>query len=407
SLKDVADVSQLSERAAEGGSQYRTGHEWAIAEGPVMTKIGTSPDQRKGKIVAGARLKKERPVALMIRSASTARKAEQAMRLGQAIDERFRVQNTGNFAKIADPRDENCILLRIPDQYRNNVPRFLEVLGRIPYEAGSMERLAWQRRCGEDLMDPDRCFEAAVRLEALGNETIGELTRGFVQEHVKVRFAAAEAIAYLGHGEQSADILAQVAQDSPELRSYAITALAVNRDSTSSSKLRELMSSNSVETRYAAFVAMRMAFPSDSSLRALHIREAGYTLYDVPVSTQPMVHVSTVGKPEIVLFGKGHQLLAPCSLIAGPDLIITLREGDEECTITVNDAEGKQVKRRCSTSLHQVLAQSAQMGANYADLVELLKQASENHCLSTTLAIDSLPRLVPWSQLARTEIASY
>jgi flagellar basal body P-ring protein FlgI len=406
SLKDVADVSQLSERTAEGGSQYRSGFEWAIAEGPVMIKLGQTADHRKGRVVAGARLKKERQVALMMRG-DYAKKAEHAMRIGAAIDERFRVQSSGNFAKIADPKDAQHILLRIPDQYRSNVARFLEVLGRIPYEAGSMERNAWQQKCGEDLLDPDRCFEAAVRLEAIGTDVTSQLAKGCKHDHMKVRFAAAESLAYLGNSELSADVLAEVALRSPELRSYAITALAVNKDSACSTKLRDLLSCDSIETRYAAFVAMRTAHPTDPSLRAFHVKDANYCLYDVGANTQPMIHVSTVGKPEIVIFGKGHQLLAPCSLVVGADIVVNLREGEDECTISVTDADGKQVKRRCSSSVNQVLATTAQMGASYADLVDLLRQASENHCLSTKLAIDGMPKLIPWSQLARADLPVY
>jgi hypothetical protein len=326
SLKDVADVSQLSERTAESGSQYRSGFDWAIAEGPVMIKLGQSADQRKGRVVAGARLKKERQVALMMRG-DYAKKAEHAMRIGAAIDERFRVQSSGNFAKIADPKDAQHILLRIPDQYRQNVPRFLEVLGRIPYDAGNMERMTWQQKCGDDLLDPDRCFEAAVRLEAIGNDVTGQLAKGCKHDHMKVRFAAAESLAYLGNSELSADVLVDVALRSPELRSYAISALAVNKDSACSTKLRDLLTCDSVETRYAAFVAMRTAHPTDPSLRAFHVKDANYCLYDVAANTQPMIHVSTVGKPEIVIFGKGHQLLAPCSLVVGADIVVNLREG--------------------------------------------------------------------------------
>lgn len=403
SLKDVADVSQLSERTAESGSQFRTGFEWAIAEGPVMIKLGQTSDLRKGCVVAGARLKKERQVALMLRG-DNIKKAEHAMRIGTAIDERFRVQTSGNFAKIADPKDAEHILLRIPDQYRSNVTRFLEVLGRIPYESGSMERLAWQRKCSDDLLDPDKCFEAAVRLEAIGSDVASELAKGCKHDHLKVRFAAAEALAYLGNSELSSDVLADVALRSPELRSYAITALTVNRDSACSTKLRELLTSDSIETRYAAFVALRTAHPTDPALRTLQARDASYNLYDVAAQSQPMVHVSTVGKPEIVLFGKGHQLQAPCSLTAGPDLVVTLREGEADCTISMTDADGKQVKRRCPSSVNQVLAMSSQMGASYADLVDLLRQASENHCLSTKLVIDGMPKLIPWSQLARADL---
>lgn len=404
SLKDVADVSQLSEKGVEGGANYKTGFEWAIANGPVMISVGQENDLRKGRVVGGARLKKERQLALMLRS-QYAKKAEHAMRIGAAIDERFRVQMSGNFAKIANPKDDQHILLRVPDQYKNNVPRFLEVLNRIPYEAGSTELIAWQRRCSEDLLNPDKCFEAALRLEALGSEVKEMLAKGCKHESIKVRFACSEAMAYLGVGTTSADTLAEVAIKSPELRSYALSALAIVGDSACAVRLRELMSNDSIETRYGAFVALRTTYPTDIGLKSYQAREAGFTLYEVAPQSPPMVHISTTGKPEVVLFGKGQTILAPFSLVVGPELVVTSRDGEKDCTITMSDVGGKVVKRRCSNSVSEVVARCADMGASYADIVDLLRQASNGHNLSSKLVVDGMPRLIPWVDLARADIS--
>ncbi|MFO0815150.1 MAG: flagellar basal body P-ring protein FlgI [Gemmatales bacterium] len=403
SLKDVADVSQLSEKGADGGSNYRSGFEWAIANGPIMIEVGQEAQARKGRIVGGARLKKERQLALVMRGDSE-RKAEQAMRVGTAIDERFRVQTSGNFAKIANPKDDKTVLLRVPDQYKTNVPRFLEVLSRIPYEAGNTERLYWQRKCGEDLLDPDKCFEAAVRLEAMGGEVKDELAKGCKHEHIKVRFAAAESLAYLGGGGPTIDTLGEVVLHSPELRPYALTALSVVADPGAATKLRELMTQESMETKYGAFVALRTGYPTDMGIRSLAAREAGCMIYDVAPASSAVVHIATSGKPEIVLFGKGHVLMSPFSITVGPELVISARDGENECTISAMDANGKTVKRRCSTALGDVLARCSESGASYADLVDMLRQASNGHNLNSKLVVDAMPRIVPWSQLARAEI---
>jgi flagellar basal body P-ring protein FlgI len=403
SLKDVADVSQLSERTAEGGAQYRSGYEWAIANGPIMIEVGQDATARKGRVVGGARLKKERQLAMVMRGDFN-KKAEQSLRVGSAIDERFRVQTSGNFAKIATPKDDQHILLRVPDQYKNNVPRFLEVLARIPYEAGNAERLAWQRKCGEDLLDPDRCFEAAIRLEAMGTEMRDELQKGCQAANIKVRFAAAESMAYLGGGGGTVDTLTEVVRQSPLLRPYALTALSVVSDPTAATRLRELLNSESIETKYGAFVALRTGYPTDVGLKSITARQAGCTIYDVAPGSAPFVHISTTGQPEIVIFGKGHELMTPFSITVGPEIVVAAREGDTECTISAVDANGKMAKRRCSLGMNEVLARCAESGASYADLVDLLRQASNNHCLSSKLVVDAMPRLIPWSQLARAEI---
>jgi len=403
SLKDVADISQLSEKGRDGGPNYQTGLEWAFANGPVMVTPGKEGEIRQGRVVAGARLKKERPLALLIHSEYT-KKAQQAMLLSNAIDDRFRVQASGSFSKIADAKNAENVTLRVPDQYKLNVPRFLEVVGRIPHESGSTERLLWQRKCAEDLLNPGKCFEAALRLEALGGEVRDQLAKGCKQDNIKVRFASAEALAYLGVAGVAADTLAEIAQTSPELRPYALTALAVVDDGACAAKLRELMCGSSMETRYGAFVALRTSHPNDTSMKVFRAKEAGCCIYEVAPQSKPLVHLATSGKPEIVIFGKGHAMLAPFSLTVGPELVISAREGENECTISVTQTGGKVIKRRCSCELAEVLAHCTEMGASYADLVDMLRSASNGHNLSATLVIDGMPRLIPWNELAHANI---
>jgi len=399
----VADISQLSEKGRDGGPNYRTGVEWVVANGPLMVATSKDNEVRQGRIVAGGKLKKERPLALVIHSEYT-KKAQMAMLIGSAIDERFRVQASGSFAKIADAKNTETITLRVPDQYKLNVPRFLEVVNRIPHEAASTERMMWQRKCADDLTNPDKCFEAALRMEALGGEVRDQLAKLCKHEHIKVRFASAESLAYLGVAGAAADTLAEVAQTSPELRPYALTALAVMDDPACAARLRELMCCDSMETRYGAFVALRTSHPSDTSMKVFRAKEAGCCIYEVAPQSKPLVHLSTTGKPEVVLFGKGHTMLAPFSLTAGPELVVTARDGETECMISLTDVGGKVTKRRSSCDLGEILVRCTDMGASYADLVDLLKQASNGHNLNAKMVIDGMPRLIPWPELARANI---
>ena len=158
-----------------------------------------------------------------------------------------------------------------------------------------------------------------MRLEALGGEVRDQLAKGCKQDNIKVRFASAEALAYLGVAGVAADTLAEVAQASPELRPYALTALAVVDDGACAAKLRELMCGDSMETRYGAFVALRTSHPNDTSMKVFRAKEAGCCIYEVAPQSKPLVHMSTSGKPEIVIFGKGHAMLAPFSLTVGPE----------------------------------------------------------------------------------------
>ncbi len=210
-------------------------------------------------------------------------------------------------------------------------------------------------------------------------------------------------MAYLAVAGQAVDTLAEVCRVSPELRPYALTALAAIDDTAAATRLRELMCSDSQETRYSAFAALRTCRPTDHGIKAFHCKDAGYSIYEVAPQAPAMVHIATTGKAEVVLFGKGHVLQAPFSLAVGPELIISAREGDTECIISHTETGGKVTKRRCGCELSEVLAKCTEMGASYADVIDLLREASNGHNLSVKLVVDGMPRLIPWNELARAE----
>ena len=113
--------------------------------------------------------------------------------------------------------------------------------------------ISYRQRLAADLLDPDRTVAAALRLEALGDSSVSPLQEGLKSKNVKVRFCAAEALAYLGNSA-GAEELATIVVQQPYLRAFALTALASLRQEGSSRRLRELLAeSNNDEVRYGAF----------------------------------------------------------------------------------------------------------------------------------------------------------
>jgi flagellar basal body P-ring protein FlgI len=399
SLTDVADVSQLSQYGKDKGPNYRAGQEWASAHGPILTGIGAETDPRKGRILSGGKAKKERQLALLIKG-EQAKTAETAAQIGRVVDDRFRVQSSGNFVRIADAKRPDYVSLRVPDAYKHNLQRYLDVLERIPLEPDSAVRVAWQRRCAAELYDPHKCFEVALRLEALGAETEEILHKACQHANPNVRFVAAEALAYMDR-PTSADTLAQIALTFPQMRPYALGALAVVDDSACISRLRELMASPSVETRCGAFVALRTGHPQDVKTAAG--KDCGFAVFQVAPQSQSLIHVATTGKPEIVLFGSSQELIPPFSLAVGPELVLTARDGQKECTLTRTEPGGKTEKQQSPLQLNEVINRSAQMGASYADVVDMLRQAFNGKNLSGQFVVDGLPRVIPWADLSRID----
>src|SRR5206468_1370020 len=84
--------------------------------------------------------------------------------------------------------------------------------GRGGQTIATNTRSSYSRKLADELLDPARTVSAAIRLEALGEESAPILKKGLESEHVLVRFTSAEALAYLDSpsaGEELARLVEQ------------------------------------------------------------------------------------------------------------------------------------------------------------------------------------------------------
>src|SRR5262249_52012769 len=115
----------------------------------------------------------------------------------------------GQMAQAASPQ---IIYVKLPYEYRLNPERYLLVVRLIPLHDTSEVQGRYRRNLEQMLLDPARSVRAALRLEALGRDSIPALKKGLASDHQLVRFCAAEALAYLG-SPSCADELARLAQE--------------------------------------------------------------------------------------------------------------------------------------------------------------------------------------------------
>ena len=101
--------------------------------------------------------------------------------------------------------------------YRHNHYRFLLVSRQVPYIPVSAAS-AYRSKIEEELMDASTALTAAVKLEALGGDLPAEPSASGSREARRpwVRFAAAEALAYIGQTDGVGE-LARLAEDHPAL----------------------------------------------------------------------------------------------------------------------------------------------------------------------------------------------
>jgi hypothetical protein len=378
------------------------GHPVGSAQGPLLVGFGDGDEAarlREARIWGGGRSKIDRPFYLALNSGQQF--ARVAQLVAERINETFHGSYRGTLTDIAVAKNNQAIALGVPPQYKLNVPRYLRVVRLIPLREEPDTRSAYRRQLDERLRDPARTITAALRLEALGTESVPVLKRALQHEHPLVRFAAAEALAYLGN-PACGDELARLAERQPRLRAFCLTALASIDEAVSHVKLNQLLASPSAETRYGAFRALRALDEHDAAVHGELLNDC-FWLHRVAPESAPLVHVAGSRRAEIVLFGQDAYLIPPFSFLAGPEFTITAGRDDEHCTVSRFSVHHGTRRRQCSLKLEDVLKTLADLGGVYPDAVELLRQADQCHCLTCCVAVDAMPQATAVEELAKCD----
>jgi hypothetical protein len=393
------DSTKHLDPSFQGANRTLIGHVLAQAEGPLV--VGMDPGDeagnlKRGRVWDGGRSKVERSFYILMNSDQ--QRGAVVQQIALRINETFQGQYHGAATPLAVAKTTSYLVLGVPHHYRLNLPRYLRVVRLIPFEGVPPESGPYRLWLKEALLDPAHTVTAALRLEALGGDAIPTLKLGLDSNHPVVRFASAEALAYLdcpACGEE----LAKVVQQQPLLRAYALTALASMDEAVSHVKLHELLASPVAESRYGAFRALRALDEREPAVAGELLNDS-FWLHRAAPNSPPLVHLSTSRRAELVLFGERPSLRPPFYFLAG-EFTVTASPNDERCTISRQSAEHGSSRRQCDLALETVLHCLADMGAAYGDVVGLLRQAGDYECLSCPLAVDALPQAISVVDLAQ------
>ncbi len=382
----------------------------ARCEGPIVVGVGDGDEAdrvKHGRIWAGGHCLHPNPLRLLLNPEY--QQARIAMLAATRINEAF------HGGAPASPDDATAVAtnnlaidLHVPPAYRLNLPRFLRVVRLTPLQAvgdnaagKDVDVEAYRLRLAVDLLDPTRTITAALRLEALGQQSVATLKTGLQSAHPLVRFCAAESLAYLDCPAGGEELGAVVAKQ-PTLRAFALTALASLDESVSRTQLSELLTTKDEiddEARYGAFRALRALDEDDPLVKGDFLNES-FWLHRVAPDGPPLVHVSTTRRAEIVLFGDEPTLKPPFSFLAG-EFAVTATADDENCTVSRFPHRGGVQRKQCSLKLDDLFRTMAAMGGTYGEALELLQQAHRCDCLSCRVRTDALPQAVNVIDLAR------
>ena len=372
------------------------GHPLATAEGSVLAGFGDGDQKanlRVGRIWGGGRCRVDRTFFLALNNDQ--QYARVAMRVADRINATFQASGKD----LAEAKTKTVVTLRVPPQYKYNLPRFLRVVRLIPLVESPSATSSYVKRIEQDLLDPARTVTAALRLEALGTGTIPALKEGLASNHVLVRFSAAEALAYLG-SSSCGEELGKLVQDQPVLRAYCLTALASLDEAVCHVQLSQLLNSTSAEVRYGAFRALRALDERDTLVRGELVNKS-FWLHRVATDSPPLVHISTSRRPEVVLFGDDPYLQAPFWFVVGSDFTITAGKDDSQCTIRCTSTRRKNQLQQCDCKLENVLQTLVHMGGEYPEVVEFLHKANDCKSLTCGVAVDALPQATSVYQIAK------
>jgi hypothetical protein len=383
----------------DSGDRTLIGHVLAKAEGPLLVGFDEGDEAvrvKQARIWGGAKCKLDRPVYLVMNNDHQF--VKDAAIVAERINEVFHGRVPGGpSSEMAAVRSKALIALSVPDQYRHNPEHFLRVVRLIPYSHGSAGLGAYRQSLAKDLFNPAYTVTAALRLEALGKDSIPLLKHGLQDGRPLVRFVSAEALAYLGDASAGQE-LARAVADYPDLRAFGLTALASLDESVSRVQLRDLLVSPDAEVRYGAFRALRALDERDPAVQGKLLNES-FWLHRVAANTKPLVHFTTSKRPEVVLFGEDAYLTPPFALCAG-EYNIAAPAGDELCTIGRYSLEYGVHRVQCSLRLEDIILHLAEEGAGYPEVVEMLRQASARGHVSCQVRNDALPQATSVYELA-------
>lgn len=414
----------------QGGNKLLPGHILAHGSGPILVGLGAADEEgaevRRGRIWSGATAHIDRPFFLvMTKEAKAAKfsnavaqrinvmfaddnqkraqllKSQQLLVLDEMTDKlnrQFGAPTPGK-GDVAGALNKEVVQCNVPFAYRFNPERYLRVARLIPLQETPEQKARYRQRLQKMLRDPQETVRAALRLEALGKDSVPILKEGLKSEQHLVKFCSAEALAYLGN-VSGCDTLARMAEDQPALRHWCFLALSSLEEGVPRQHLAEMLGCPDTEVRCGAFQALRQMDDADKSLRAEPVGQA-FWLHMVAPGSPPLAYYSTRQRPEIVLFGSNVRLAPPVKVLAGPEFTVTAESGDERCTISRFLKQGTIARRQCSLQLDEVLRTLVELGGQYPDAIDLLNKVNDRRCLNCPVRNCSvLPHEVPVTTLA-------
>ena len=392
----------------------RRGYRLGVVNGfvtldPNLIEKGSPLAYKQGKIIGGAVVTRPRPIWLELKEDE--RSAGVAQRIEDVINKRFSYTRPGYAGKkkVAEAKAGAArINLEIPEEYRENVIRYVNVVCAISFYETTDELNERVNRLSEQLLNPDNSEFAAIQLEAIGSsnaKVVDAIRRGLDSTNDAVRFNSAITAAYFNIRQDRpkvAKILTDFARESSKYRPAALATLGVTMKTSFDvdAELRKLLSEPNIETRYGAFRALWTRNPTDYMIQGENMADQ-FSYHCLNSGGPSYMHITQSSRPEIVLFNADQiYLRGEVDVEANPRL--TVRTEDNDVIVKrYESGDGIDEQRRVSYKVDDVIRALVELGGTYPDVVSFLTQAktkkllyasdSGSEAVECPLAIDALP----------------
>ncbi|MCI0630292.1 MAG: flagellar basal body P-ring protein FlgI [Phycisphaerales bacterium] len=309
----------------------------AKARGPVFVNPFAEPDavgkdtvnRTVGRILNGGEVTKDMPLKLRLLNPSHTR----ASIIETAINTRF-PQEVGHFQ--GDPRhqtsptahgeSDESIELTVPPSFKDRTDDFIELIRHTTIAQSNPEAVAMSIRRAL-LANPALANDASWRWQALGNRILPLLKDLYDHPEELPRLAALRAGARLNDPLVISQLTDMAANGSADYRIQAIQLLAeMNLNPQIDVALRKLLDDDDVEIRLEAYEALGER--RDPYMRRTVVDSK--FLVDVVNSTKPLIYITQIGEPRIVLFGPDLAIERPATVSAWSNRFMIKADKEEE-----------------------------------------------------------------------------
>lgn len=376
-------------RVAQGS--LHSGHVLALGEGAIVVDalIDGAGDVRetRGRIVGGGIVQQSRKIGLVL--GGEYRSVSGSATISSLINARFHTYDRGSSVGVAKPMRDNYIELHIHPRYRNNISRYVRVIQSIALGDARRDQGKRLARLREQLLVAETSATAALHLEAIGVDGQNVLLEGLQSENAEVRFYSAEALAFQNQSVAASE-LQKAAQEESAFRWNALTALGAMDDFAAKDALVSLLDESSAESRFGAFRALHDANAGDPLVRGERLRRMTM-LHLIPSEAPPLVHVSRMHQPEIIIFGDSPSLHLPLIVPNIGGLMVKSTDDGRIRVSRFTSADNEDQQLVCSPRLDDLIRTLSEMGAEYPELIQLIVEAHEKNLFDARLVFDAIP----------------